>query len=154
VTPTIERRGPSFWIGVAIGWALILIGVRGLIVDHDLTNPKNLFGWLIALAVLHDAFVAPVAYAAAIIAGRLLPPRAVVPVRVGLASTALLVVFAWPLVRGYGRRESNPTALPLDYGRNLVASLVVVWTAVAVWIVADVLRDHHHATPTAPPGDE
>jgi hypothetical protein len=150
----VERRGASFWIGLAIGWATIVVGVRGLIIDRDLTNPKNLVGWLVGLAIAHDAFVAPAVYVAAVVAGRLLPRRAVVPVRLGLATSALLVIVAWPLVRGYGRRESNPSALPLDYGRNLVACLLVVWAAVGAWIVADFIRDRRHRIATAPSGDE
>jgi hypothetical protein len=69
---------------------------------------------------------------------------AVVPVRLGLATTGLLTLYAWPLVRGYGRAASNPTALPLDYSRNLVVSLIVTWTAVAAWIAAIAVRSRRH----------
>ena len=96
--------------------------------------------WFVGVAIVHDAFVAPAVFGVAWLAGRLLPRRAVVPVRLGLASTALVTLYAWPLVRGYGRAASNPTALPLDYRRNLVISLVAIWIAVAVWTGAAVPR--------------
>ena len=78
--------------------------------------------------------------------GRIVPRRAVVPVRLGLATTGLLVLYAWPLVRGYGRSESNPSALPLDYSRNLVVSLLVIWLGVGIWITATSL--HASSPPT------
>jgi hypothetical protein len=54
-------------------------------------------------------------------------------VKVGLAITALTVVYAWPLIRGYGASATLPSALPLDYGRNTVLALLVVWTIVGIW---------------------
>jgi len=39
---------------------------------------------------------------------------------------------SWPLVRGYGSRGTNKTALPLNYGRGLLLLVAVVWLVVGV----------------------
>jgi hypothetical protein len=57
--------------------------------------------------------------------------------RLALAVTALVTAIAWPLVRGWGYRAANPSALPLDYGRNLVG---VVVTVCVVALLAAVVR--------------
>jgi hypothetical protein len=72
------------------------------------------------------------------------PRRASVPVCIGLATTMLLVLYSWPLVRGYGRTDSNLSALPLDYGRNLAVTLMVLWVCVTVWIATRWARDKRH----------
>jgi hypothetical protein len=110
--------------------------------NSDATPPLGFARWFIGVAIVHDAFLAPAVLLIAWAIGRIFPRRAVVPVRLGLATTGLLVLYAWPLVRGYGRTESNPSALPLDYTRNLVISLLVIWLIVGIWIMASSLHDH------------
>jgi hypothetical protein len=126
-----------FWIGAIAGLALIAIGLRGLVHDRAATQPSDLIKWLLGAGIVHDAVIAPVVVVAAWITGRIVPARARSPIRLGLAGTALLVVLIWPLVQGWGRRTANPSALPLDYGRNLIATLAVLW---AVVIVVAVVR--------------
>ena len=50
---------------------------------------------------------------------------------VGLVLSGLVTALAWPYVRGYGYRASNPSALPLHYGRNLLIVLAAIWSLVA-----------------------
>jgi hypothetical protein len=134
------RRGPLFWAGVTVGWSLMLAGLRGLLVDAALTQPADLARWFFAAAIVHDILIAPAAYLCAVLVGRFVPKTAVVPVWFGLAASALLVGFAWPLLAAYGRRASNPTVLPLDYTRNVVGALVVIWSGVAVAVVVSARR--------------
>ncbi|MEO5843064.1 MAG: hypothetical protein ABIQ73_04810 [Acidimicrobiales bacterium] len=139
-TPSLPHRGRMFWGGMVVGWAIILFGIRGLFMDRAATTPAEFAKWFIGLAIVHDAFLAPAVFTVAWLAGRVLPRRAVVPVRLGLATSGLLILYAWPLARGYGRRESNPSALPLDYGRNLVVSLITIWILVGLWIAIAALQ--------------
>ncbi len=138
------HHGIVFWTSAAIGVLLIAYGARGVLTDRAATPPRGFTEWFLGSAVVHDALLAPCVFAVAWAVGRVLPRPAVVPVRLGLATTALLVAFAWPLVRGYGRRDSNPTALPLDYGRNLALSLVAVWLVVVAAIATSVVRRRRH----------
>ena len=51
---------------------------------------------------------------------------------VAAAATALYVVLAYPLIRRWGRRPTNSSTLPLDYGRNLAIVIAVVWLLAGV----------------------
>ena len=119
----------AFWIAVAVGWVTIAFAAWGIWSDRGLTEPVDLARWFASLVLVHDLALVPLTLAVAWAVGRVVPPAAVVPVRLGLASAALLVALAWPLVRRYGARESNPSLLPLPYGRN-AAIAVALWTAV------------------------
>lgn len=134
----------QFWPAAVAGWFLIVIGLVGLIGDRAATQPTSFAKWFIGIDVVHDVVFAPLVLFASWAAGRALPHRVVLPVRIGLATTALLMLYTWPLVRGYGRRASNPSALPLSYGRNLLVSVIAVWVAVALWIAVRVVRDRWH----------
>ena len=149
-TDAPRAHGPTFWIGVVIGWAAIAFGVRGVFKDGGAVG----FGqWFIGVAIAHDVVVAPIAFATAWLAGRILPRHAVLPVRLGLASTGLLTLVTWPLLWGYGRAASNPTALPLDYRRNYAAALVAIWLAVAGSVaIGWIRRRTTHTSPTTTDG--
>ena len=138
--PPSPSRSRWFWAGLVAGLGFIAAGVRGLLHDHTATQPDDLVKWLLGAGVVHDAVIAPVVVALAWLTGRALPVRARGPVRLGLIATAMLTVFAWPLVQGWGRRAANPSALPLDYGRNLVAVLAAIWLAVLVSITVRMTR--------------
>ena len=139
---TSDRRPTDgwFWGGVIIGLGFIAAGVRGLLHDHAATQPPDLLRWLLGAGVAHDALIAPVVAAAAWGTGRLLPLRIRTPVRLGLIATAMLTVLVWPLVQGWGRRAANPSALPLDYGRNLAAVVASIWLTVIVTITLRLRR--------------
>ncbi len=126
------------WLPVvltAVGVAGIAYGLVGILGHRDATRPANLFGWFGAAGVTHDAILAPLSVAVGLATARLVPAVALPSVRVGLAFSGVLFAFTWPYVHGYGYRASNPSALPLDYSRNLLWALVVIWTAVAVRVV-------------------
>jgi hypothetical protein len=63
-------------------------------------------------------------------------------VRAGLFASAVLLLVAWPALRGYGRDHvpDNPSVAPLHYGTAVATVLAVVWVAVAVWILAAATR--------------
>lgn len=140
--PSRPPRRAMFWVGVVVGWGFILFGIRGLLMDRAASAPAGFAKWFIGLAIVHDALLAPLVLVGGWLVGRALPRRAAVPVQLGLATSGLLFLYAWPLVRGYGRRESNPSALPLDYGRNFAVSLIVIWAGVGLWIAMTSLRSH------------
>jgi hypothetical protein len=128
----------TFWSCAIAGWAVIALGVRGVLDDSPATEPSDLARWFAGLLLLHDLVVVPAVLLVGWAVGRA-APRVAVPVRLGLAASALAVVLVWPLLRGYGAREANPTLLALPYARNLVVVLVAIWTIVAVWTVCSVM---------------
>lgn len=145
-TPTSDRppsatapSGRLFWSTAAVGGLVVLYGVRGVLHDAGATHPAALARWFIGAGVLHDAVWVPVLAVGAWLTAWL-PASARNPMRVGLAVTAVAAIVTWPFVQGWGRRATNPSALPLDYGRNLVLVVVVVWFAVIAVIAARVRR--------------
>lgn len=129
--------GPFFWTCLVAGAGIVGYGLAGAWADRADTRPADLVVWLAGSGLVHDALVAPAVVVAAL-ATRWLPVVARLPVRLGLASSALLTLLFWPVVRGWGRSPSVPSALPLDYGRNLLLALAGVWLAVGVAVMARV----------------
>jgi hypothetical protein len=120
-------RGPAFWAGAVVGSGVVAYGIVGLVGAAPATRPGNLLAFLVGSALVHDLVLAPVVVIVGWLIARILPGWARPPVWFALAATGLLVVLTWPLVRRWGERPANPSLLPLDYSRNLVAALVVVW---------------------------
>lgn len=133
--PRENPSGPFFWTCLVAGAAVAGYGLAGAWADRADTRPAGLVLWLAGSGVAHDALVAPVVVVAAL-ATRRLPVAACLPVRLGLALSALLTVLFWPVVRGWGRSPSVPSALPLDYGRNLLVVLALVWLVVGAVVAA------------------
>ncbi len=87
-----------------------------------------------AAGIAHDLVWAPVLVAGAL-ATRKLPVSARRTVRVALFVSAGLVLFAAPVLHGYAGRARNPSALPLDYTRNVMALLIALWAGVAATLL-------------------
>jgi hypothetical protein len=141
VSPTErhEPGGPLFWSGAAVGLAVVVFATVNLVSASSGPRLRSVATFVLGAGVVHDALWAPAAVA--IGAATLVAPRWTrTPLRVGLALSALLLLFTWPEVRGYGRRPRNPSVLPLDYGPNLVAVLAVIWLGVAGVVAARAWR--------------
>jgi hypothetical protein len=92
------------------------------------------------LAVAHDLVVAPLVIVAGWAVARAVPASARAPVQAALVASALVALFAFPFVRGYGRVSTNPSILPRDYGSGALAVLAAVWAAAAVALAMRRLR--------------
>ncbi|MEJ5945755.1 hypothetical protein WDZ17_10680 [Pseudokineococcus basanitobsidens] len=117
---------------VVVGVAVMAFGVLGFVLDAGDTGPVASWVVLAAFAVGHDALFAPAVLVVVAVASRLVPDRAVPVVRAALLVSGALALVALPLVLGLGDDPSEPSALPLDYGRNLLVSLAVVWAVAAL----------------------
>lgn len=122
-----------------LGAAVVGYGLLGLWGDRADTRPAELAGWLAGAGVAHDFVVAPIVVVAAWLTGRL-PDWTRTPVRLGLALSALVTLVFWPVVRGWGRQPSVPSALPLDYGRHLVVVLAAIWATVGLALAVRLVR--------------
>lgn len=95
------------------------------------TNPP---GWLVLMVqsnLAHDVVLVPAVLLVGVVVARFVPPAVRAPVQGGLIATGVIVLFAFPFVRGYGIKPDNPTVLPQDYGRGLLLVLGVVWLVTA-----------------------
>ena len=132
-TSTPNRR--SFWVCVALGWVVIGYGVWGLLDNASRTNPDQWIRWFTGSLIVHDLVVAPVTFAVGALVIGCIPLRFRAPFQSGLIASAIIVLTTWPLVRGYGLRSDNASALPNKYLAGLAMVLVVVWSAVAFFAV-------------------
>jgi len=123
--------GPLFWIGVVIGWTVIIIGIRGLLHDHVATNPSVVARYVVEAALILDLVVAPIACAAGLLIARLFKPPFRAIIGGGLVASAVITIYSYPFVRGFGRSPNLPSALSINYGRGLLIVLVGIWVVVA-----------------------
>ena len=130
-----------FWVTAAIGWAVIAWGLVGIVSNRLDTRPANLARFVVGGALLHDLLVAPLAILAGVLVTRAVPPRARGPVQAALVVSAIVALFSFPLVRGYGLAANNPTSLPHNYGLNLLVVLGVVWAAAGAAVVVRLKRE-------------
>ena len=132
--------GPAFWIGLAVGGAVMAYAVWGAASAFSGDERRALVTWLLGGAVAHDAVLAPIVTVVGLLLAWLLPRTIKGPVLAALAISAIVVLFSWPALRGYGRREGNLSALPHDYGRNVVIVVALVWVVAALVVVVRSIR--------------
>jgi hypothetical protein len=125
--------GPAFWIATAIGGAIVVFGVAGLLSNLE---GAALASWAKTIAgglVTHDALFAPLVVVGGAIVARVVPRRARAPVQVAAIVSGALIAVAIPVVDGAGRLANNPSILPSDrYGTRLLAVLAAVWAIAAI----------------------
>ncbi|MDQ3384929.1 MAG: hypothetical protein M3503_02785 [Actinomycetota bacterium] len=154
--PTMDDEYPSgypraFWAGLLVGWAVIAIGIRGLLVNEDARMGTNPGGWVVLLVqsnLAHDLVLVPAVLLVGVLVARFVPAGVRAPVQGGLIVTGVIVLFAFPFVRGYGIKPDNPTILPQDYGRGLLIVLGVVWAVTAAVTIGR--RRSHRVSGAAP----
>lgn len=131
-----DHAGPGRWIGLALGAPIVAWGVRGILRESGRTHPGELARWIVGSALVHDVVVLPVVVTVAVVGRRVVSERAWPLVRWALATTGVVALVSWPFVRGYGRRPSNPSLLPRNYGVGVTVALAMVWlvTLVACWL--------------------
>lgn len=142
--PTMAEGYPTehpkvFWLGLFVGWVVMAVGIRGLLVNEDSPMGTDPPGWALLLVksnLVHDFVLVPAVLLVGVVVARVVPARVRAPVQAGLIATGVIVLFAFPFVRGYGVKPDNSTVLPQNYGRGLLIVLGVVWAvtaALAVW---------------------
>lgn len=129
-SPSSSRR--VFWTCVAVGWAVIAYGIWGLFDNINRTNPEHWIRWFAGVLIVHDFIVAPLTFAVgAHLIARIRRPL-LAPIQGALIASGIIVLTTWPLLRGYGLRPDNPSALPNNYAAGLTAVLALVWLVAAV----------------------
>ena len=125
-TASGRNAGLSFWLGAGAGWALIAWGLRGVLEQRLHTRPGQLLRFFATGLAAHDLVLAPVVLATGVVIARSVPSRwrSITQATAIVAGTTTL--YAFPLVRGYGRALGNPTSLPHDYAGGLITVVAVV----------------------------
>ncbi|GAB1691021.1 hypothetical protein [Krasilnikovia sp. M28-CT-15] len=110
---------------VTAGIMIMGYAVGGALNDPGL-DPGGVLLFLAAVLIGHDAVWMPAVLAVGGALARFVPPRRRKAALSGAIVAAALTVVAIPLVLGFGRPADNPSALPLPYGRNLGAVLLLI----------------------------
>jgi hypothetical protein len=136
-----ESYGLGFWIGLAVGWAVIGYGVLGVLDNVWLRDrPAKVVIWVGSTLIVHDVLLAPLVTVVGLALAWLLPRWLRGPIAGALALSGLVLLFSYPLLRAFGRRPSNTTILPHDYGHNVVLVLGVVWSVALGVVLARMVR--------------
>src|SRR5439155_21740309 len=123
-------------VGALTGVGLAGFGVHTLRAHASDTRPATVARWVIGLAIVHDFVLAPIVLVVATVVHRWAPRRMRSVLAGVLVVTGLLVLEAWPALRGYGRIRDNPTVLPRNYAVGLVSAVAVVWFIGLALVVA------------------
>ncbi len=136
-----EGRSKLFWPLAVLGWCVMVYAVRGIFTHSADTNPSQLVRLLVGLDLVHDLVLAPIVVVAGYGLTRLVPARVRPPVTAGLFVSAVVALYAYPLVRGFGRfAEFNSSRLPNNYATGLITVIAVVWAVTAVLVVIRLRR--------------
>lgn len=146
-----DAHGVRFWVSLGVGWSMIGLGVALLVNAGGFDRVFDVGLWVVGLDLVHDLAFAPVVTVIALIAASVFPSRFRAPVLAGLGASAVVLLVAWPLLGGYGRREDNPTVLPRDYGASVAIVLAVVWGLAALWLIFRLIRCRRRCSPCVSP---
>ncbi len=135
----------------AIGVAIMLVALGGILRDRGETHPLGLAIWLGGGIVLHDFVLAPVVLALGLVIVRVVPLAVRAPVVVGLITAGTLLLIAVPVIVASHRSVANPTVLPGSYVAGLGVSLLVVAALTAVAAAWSLARGRQGSTSVRPP---
>lgn len=113
----------------AVGTALAAWGGYGL-VTAEASAPLSWARFAALVVLVNDGLLAPVVLAGGVLLVRWAPPAARAYLQAGLFVSGAVTLLALPFVLGVGRTADVPSALPLNYGRGLVLTLLVGWAGV------------------------
>jgi hypothetical protein len=137
----VRATSRVFWPFAIVGWAVMAFAVAGALGHRRLTNPLAAAKLVVGLDLAHDLVVAPLALLVGALVVRLVPTSWRAAAKVGLAASAIVSLYAFPLVRGYGRtRSAGPSRLPGNYATGLADVLVVVWVALVIVVAVSARR--------------
>lgn len=132
-----RREAPPgiFWTLAAIGFGVMGYGLYGLVAESARTQPAQWIRWFLGSAIAHDFVVAPFVVVIGVAVTRYVPAWVRGPLQGALVASGVLVITAYPFLRGYGRNPANPSVLPNNYAHGLLVALVLVWISLALVLV-------------------
>jgi hypothetical protein len=143
-----EGLGRGRALLVLLGAGALAFGAQQLLTGGNSTRLTSSVPWLVAVLVVHDAVLAPLAAVAGWGLVRLLRGRlagAVPVIAIGAYLAVVITILALPALLTPGVLD-NPTAVPRDYGRAL-SILLGMDIAVTVLLSALVVTGIRRAQP-------
>ena len=148
----MKDHGRAFWIGLALGTAVMGVGLFGLLDGTRLASARDVVTWVIGADLLHDLVVAPLVCLIGLGLARAVPLPWRRPLQWGIMTTALVVAVGFPALAGYGRDRvpGNETVLPLRYGTAVGTVVGVIWALAAVWAASIARRRRRQRSGASP----
>jgi hypothetical protein len=126
------RHGPGYYAALVLGFSVIGFALDGLLSTAG-AHPLAIFRLLVGLNIVNDALVLPSAAAIGLLVARFVPRWLKLPLQAGLITSAVVSIYAYPLVASYGKTlRAGPSRLPWNYAHNLAVVLGVIWATCAV----------------------
>ncbi len=133
------RSDRGIWVGIALGSPLVIMGVKDMADRASETHPIELVRWIVSGALVHDLVVVPVVLLVGFFLNKLIPSSVYPLVRWATITTAILVVFSWPFIAGYGRNPRVPSLLARNYAHGLGFYVAGVWITTGALIAIRVV---------------
>ena len=130
-----DEYGVRFWVGAAIGWAIIGYGAW-LLYGDDEANWYNTARLVVIGIIAHDVVWLIVSVGAGWLLARAIGREIPHWIRWAGWTSAIVVAMWLPLARGYGDRLNNDTILPRNYTTSILILLPVIWIGAALYGVA------------------
>lgn len=117
-----------------LGVVLIAVGGLQVLVNLEAASPFGLTAFLVAVAILDDLVLIPIALGVGWIVGRVLPAQLRTPVLIALVVLAGLALIGLPFALSPARGSESGTLLTEPYLRNLglLSAALAVGAFVAV----------------------
>jgi hypothetical protein len=137
-----ETTSVVFWSLLAVGGALTIYGLHGLLNALGGITGHQFLEWFVGADIAHDALVAPAACVVGFAIARLVPAPARAHVRAGIFASAIVVAIAWAPLHAYGHANAagNSSVEPLNYATAVPTVLVAVWALTAGWFAVTAFR--------------
>ena len=132
-----------------IGVAAIAFGGLQVLLNLEAASPFGLAAFLVAVVILDDLVLMPLALAAGWLVGRAVPPSARSSVRVALIVFAGLLLVGLPFALSPSRDGESGTLLTEPYVRNLAVLAAIIATGLALDLVRRRVRRAPEDTATA-----
>ena len=131
-----------FWTCAAIGGAICLYGLHGLIGALDGITSRQFLQWFVGADLAHDLIIAPAACLVGAGIARIVPTSARAQVRAGIFATAIVIAIAWAPLHGYGHASApgNSSVEPLDYATAVPTVIIAVWALAGGWLAVSAGR--------------
>lgn len=152
MSPRRAPGGRAFWILGAVGTAVIVFGLAGLLRNAAQTVPSSWATFFVGGLLVSDFLVLPGVALAGVVVSRLVPRAARATVQGALLVSAALILIAIPVLTGRGRNPNNPSILPdSDYAGELAILLAIIWgvTALLLLVRARARRTSGPRSPTS-----
>ena len=129
-----------------VGVFVILYGGLQVLLNLEAASPFGLAAFLLAVAVLDDLVLVPLAIGAGWVVSRALPRNARQPVVAALVVLGGLTLVALPFALSPARGGESGTLLTEPYARNLLMLAAVLAIGAALGVTARLARRRNHTS--------